>query len=63
MIQTAHDRGNLTVALITEADRETIYGIRHDVYALELGQHDCTPDRFLRDRLPEHDELVADDQQ
>lgn len=51
MIQTARDRGSLTIAPITEADRETIYRIRHDVYARELGQHDCTPDRLLRDRL------------
>ena len=47
MIQTARDRGSLTIAPITEADRETIYRIRHDVYAGELGQHDRTPDRLL----------------
>jgi len=51
MIQTARDRGSLTIAPITEADRETIYRIRHDVYARELGQHDRTPDRLLKDRL------------
>ena len=39
MIQTARDRGSLTIAPITEADRETIYRIRHDVYGRPPSVH------------------------
>ncbi len=43
-------------AVITEADgaqREAIYRARHEVYALELGQHPANPDGRLTDRLDE----------
>jgi histidinol-phosphate/aromatic aminotransferase/cobyric acid decarboxylase-like protein len=40
--------------IVTEADaarRESIYRIRHDVYAVELGQHPTNADGRLTDRL------------
>ena len=40
--------------VVREADaeqREAIYRIRHDVYAVELGQHPTNPDGRLTDRL------------
>src|SRR5205809_4277217 len=42
-----------TVAVATEADRETIYQIRHAVYAQELGQHAANANGRLTDKLDE----------
>ena len=41
----------LTVRLATEADRETIYRLRHEVYARELGQHATNVAGRLTDSL------------
>lgn len=41
------------IRLATEADREQIYRLRHDVYAPELGQHATTSDGRLSDALDE----------
>lgn len=40
-----------TLALATDEDRETIYRIRHEVYARELGQHPVNGRGFLDDSL------------
>ena len=45
------DRFVLSVA--TESDRETIYQLRHEVYARELGQHAANSAGRLRDALDE----------
>ena len=37
----------------TEEDREQIYRSRHDVYAVELGQHPQNPDGLLKNHLDE----------
>ncbi|MEE2856969.1 MAG: histidinol-phosphate transaminase [Planctomycetota bacterium] len=37
----------------TEEDREEIYRSRHDVYAVELGQHPQNPDGLLKNHLDE----------
>ena len=39
------------VAVASLADREEIYGIRHEVYACELSQHASNPDERLTDAL------------
>ncbi len=41
----------IVVRVATEADREVIYRLRHDVYAQELGQHAINVDRRLTDAL------------
>ena len=41
----------LTIELASEADRDRIYGIRHEVYSLEIGQHEPNSSRRLRDGL------------
>src|SRR6266853_373106 len=39
------------LSLATDADRDAIYRLRHEVYARELGQHAATPAGSLRDAL------------
>jgi histidinol-phosphate/aromatic aminotransferase/cobyric acid decarboxylase-like protein len=41
----------LRIALASESDRQTIYALRHDVYARELAQHAENEERELRDAL------------
>ena len=40
-----------TLSVATDEDRETIYRLRHDVYAYELGQHAVNGDGSLADAL------------
>jgi GNAT superfamily N-acetyltransferase len=47
------------VALATEADRRTIYGVRHEVYARELGQHLENAERSLHDALDDGNVYVV----
>ena len=51
--QSARSLANLpfVLSLATQADREEIYRLRHEVYARELGQHAATPAGSLRDAL------------
>src|SRR5262245_55091981 len=42
---------HFSIGLATGQDRETIYRLRHEVYARELGQHPANPDGQLRDCL------------
>lgn len=41
----------IRIALATNQDRNTIYRLRHEVYARELGQHEENPERKLQDSL------------
>ncbi|MCP3958611.1 MAG: GNAT family N-acetyltransferase [bacterium] len=50
----AHDvqsSGRLVIALATDRDHHTIYRLRHEIYARELGQHEENPDGVLSDPL------------
>jgi histidinol-phosphate/aromatic aminotransferase/cobyric acid decarboxylase-like protein/GNAT superfamily N-acetyltransferase len=47
------DGARLVLSLATETDRETIYRLRHDVYAQELAQHIANPAAQLKDALDE----------
>ena len=49
----AENNGALTIRLGTEADRQTIYAMRHAVYATELGQHAENEQGELTDSLDE----------
>ncbi len=51
--------GRLTLALAAPADRESIYRIRHEVYALELGQHSPEGERRLTDSLDEFNTYIV----
>jgi GNAT superfamily N-acetyltransferase len=44
---------SIELRLATESDREIIYRLRHEVYALEIGQHAANPDERLTDNLDE----------
>jgi hypothetical protein len=48
---TSHAADRTVVAEAADAEREAIYRIRHDVYAVELGQHPTNPAGRLTDRL------------
>jgi histidinol-phosphate/aromatic aminotransferase/cobyric acid decarboxylase-like protein/GNAT superfamily N-acetyltransferase len=41
----------ISIRVATEADREVVYRLRHDVYAEELGQHAINAQRRLTDAL------------
>jgi histidinol-phosphate/aromatic aminotransferase/cobyric acid decarboxylase-like protein len=41
----------LSIELATQADRPSIYRMRHEVYATELGQHAVQPNEMLSDAL------------
>ncbi len=43
----------ISIRAATDADREVIYRMRHDVYARELGQHPVNEQRRLTDALDE----------
>ena len=51
--QSARSIDNLpfVLSLATEADRDEIYRLRHEIYARELGQHPATPAGSLCDAL------------
>lgn len=50
---------SFTFHLPTPKDRETIYRLRHDVYATELGQHAQNAQGVLRDPLDEFNEYIV----
>ena len=41
----------IRIALATNQNRNTIYRLRHEVYARELGQHEENSERQLQDSL------------
>ncbi|HEV7766086.1 MAG TPA: aminotransferase class I/II-fold pyridoxal phosphate-dependent enzyme [Thermoanaerobaculia bacterium] len=50
----------IRITLATDTHRHTIYSLRHDVYARELGQHPENPEKALRDSLdPDNLYIVA----
>lgn len=54
--------GTVRVRPAVPAERERIYGLRHEAYATELGQHPENPEQRLTDRLDDiNDYLVAVD--
>jgi histidinol-phosphate/aromatic aminotransferase/cobyric acid decarboxylase-like protein len=42
-------RLRLSISIANAAQRQAIYGVRHDVYAAELGQYESRPDGILPD--------------
>lgn len=56
-----HTTARITIRPERAADREAIYAMRHDVYAVELGQHPINPQRRLSDPLDAHNQyLIAE---
>ena len=51
--------GKLRIALATERDRPAIYGMRHDVYAIELGQHAVQQNSILSDALDDNNIYIT----
>ena len=49
----------IRIARATDRERRTIYGLRHQVYALELGQHAARPEAELTDPLDAHNEYLT----
>lgn len=49
----------LRIALATEPERETIYRLRHEVYACELKQHPINAEGRLRDALDRHNLYIT----
>lgn len=58
----AQNQTSVRIAIRPEAtnsaDRDGIYAMRHDVYGVELGQHDLNAARRLRDALDEHNRYL-----
>src|SRR5206468_927105 len=52
-------RGRVRLALATEKDRETIYRLRHDVYARELAQHGENGEGRLCDALDDFNTYIV----
>ena len=48
----------ITIDLATEADRQEIYRLRHQVYASELHQHQENSDACLSDSLDAHNSYL-----
>jgi hypothetical protein len=49
MLNQIYPKARISVA--DDSDRDSIYALRHEVYAEELNQHKTTHDRMLRDTL------------
>jgi histidinol-phosphate/aromatic aminotransferase/cobyric acid decarboxylase-like protein len=52
-------RPKARIAIATDAGRQDIYAMRHDVYAAELGQHKLNPEHRLTDSLDEFNVYIA----
>jgi hypothetical protein len=52
-------RNKLRIALANAADRDRIYGLRHEVFARELAQHAENSDRRLTDALDEYNVYIT----
>jgi histidinol-phosphate/aromatic aminotransferase/cobyric acid decarboxylase-like protein/predicted GNAT family N-acyltransferase len=50
---------NVRIAVGRPEDRSKIFQIRHDVYAVELRQHQSTQERMLHDTLDEFNEYIT----
>ena len=51
--------GAIRIDRATDPDRRTIYGLRHRVYALELGQHAARPEAELTDSIDARNEYLT----
>lgn len=51
---TDRNAEKVRITVATPADRSSIYHLRHEVYAAELGQHSVQPDATLSDALDEN---------
>jgi hypothetical protein len=51
--------GAIRIDRATDLDRRTIYGLRHRVYALELGQHAARPEAELTDSIDARNEYLT----
>jgi histidinol-phosphate/aromatic aminotransferase/cobyric acid decarboxylase-like protein len=51
MLATRRTSPQISIRVATDADREVVYRLRHDVYAEELGQHSINSQRRLTDAL------------
>jgi GNAT superfamily N-acetyltransferase len=58
VIESRHNHGKLRIALATSLDRDIIYKLRHDVFAVELGQHPANAEVRLSDPLDEFNTYV-----
>jgi histidinol-phosphate/aromatic aminotransferase/cobyric acid decarboxylase-like protein len=56
---TSKISGIVRIAAATEADRSSIYRMRHDVYAAELGQHAVRQNAMLSDTLDENNVYIT----
>jgi histidinol-phosphate/aromatic aminotransferase/cobyric acid decarboxylase-like protein len=52
-------RRTTRISMATGADRPAIYAMRHDVYAVELGQHPRNAEGMLSDPLDEFNEYIV----
>jgi histidinol-phosphate/aromatic aminotransferase/cobyric acid decarboxylase-like protein len=52
-------RSKTRISMATQADRPGIYAMRHDVYAVELGQHAQNPEGRLSDSLDTFNEYIV----
>ncbi len=55
---TDRNAEKVRIALATPADRPSIYRMRHDVYAAELGQHMVQQSAMLSDTLDENNSYI-----
>ena len=51
--------GKVMIGPVTHADRPSIYRMRHDVYATELGQHRAQQNAMLSDGLDENNIYIT----
>src|SRR6266568_196506 len=49
----------IRISLATERDRRTIYGLRHDVYATEIGQHKENAQKQIHDALDQKNVYIV----
>jgi histidinol-phosphate/aromatic aminotransferase/cobyric acid decarboxylase-like protein len=56
---TTHTQPRLRLELAAEEDRPSIYRLRHEVYAAELGQYPRNEEGQLVDRLDEHNLYIV----
>jgi histidinol-phosphate/aromatic aminotransferase/cobyric acid decarboxylase-like protein len=59
MTETLSTAARMRITLATEADRRTIYALRHEVYARELHQHEENAEQALRDTLDAHNLYIV----
>lgn len=57
MSLASHEKARISLA--TEEDREAIYRMRHDVYALELCQHKPNAEEMLTDSLDDFNDYIV----